>query len=79
MSAELSVAQHRRRWRMSTAAVLAVGASGVAAIALERSGSIDLHPWGRYAALAAAVFSALAGLAFAFARAAVESRGDEGS
>jgi formate hydrogenlyase subunit 3/multisubunit Na+/H+ antiporter MnhD subunit len=76
MSPRLTVAQHRRRWRMSTAAVLVIGVSGIAAIAFARYDKIDLSPWGHYIALAMAVFSALAGLAFAFTRAAIESRGD---
>lgn len=76
MSKRLSVAQHRRRWRMSTTAVVSIGVLGIAAIALARYDRIELSPWGRYVALAMAVFSALAGMAFAFARAAIESRGD---
>lgn len=76
MSPRLTVAEHRRRWRISTAAILLIGVSGIAAIALARHDKIELSPWGHYAALAMAVFSALAGLAFAFTRAAIESRGD---
>ena len=76
MSKRLSVAQHRRRWRMSTTAVVFIGVLGIAAIALARYDRIELSPWGHYVALAMAVFSALAGMAFAFARAAIESRGD---
>ena len=76
MSKRLTVAKHRRRWRMSTAAILVIGVSGIAAIALARHDKIDLSLWGHYIALAMAVFSALAGLAFAFVRAAIESRGD---
>ena len=76
MSPRLTVAQHRRRWRISIAAVLVIGVSGIAAIALARHDRIDLSLWGHYVALAMAVFSALTGLAFAFTRAAIESRGD---
>jgi hypothetical protein len=76
MSERLTVAQHRRRWRVSTATVLTIGLLGVALIALARYDRIDLSPWGHYVALAMAVFSALAGMAFAFARGAIESRGD---
>lgn len=76
MSQQLTVAEHRRRWRMSTAAVLIIGVAGIAAIALARYDKVDLSLWGHYIALAMAVFSALAGLAFTFTRAAIESRGD---
>ncbi|VXB63856.1 hypothetical protein [Aeromicrobium sp. 9AM] len=76
MTPKLTVAQHRRRFRMTTGVVLVIGVLGVATIALARNETIDLHPWGIYVALAAAVFSALAGLAFAFTMAAIESRGD---
>ncbi len=79
MTEKLTVAQHRRRFRMSTGAVLVIGVLGVATIALARNETIDLHPWGMYVALAAAVFSALTGLAFAFTMAAIESRGDDRS
>jgi len=61
---------------MSTTAVVCIGVLGIAAIALARYDRIELSPWGHYVALAMAVFSALAGMAFAFARAAIESRGD---
>lgn len=76
MSERLSVAQHRRRWGMWTATVVCIGVLGIAAIALARYDRIELTPWGHYIALAMAVFSALTGMALAFAMAAIESRGD---
>lgn len=75
MSQKLTVAQHQRRWKRWTAGLFIIAALAIAVIAVARRDLIDPHPWG-YVALAAGVTSALAGLAFAFAMAAIESRGD---
>ena len=75
MSTRLNVAQHRRRFGASTAAVVLTGVVGMTAIALAKDGKIDPHPWG-YLGLAVGVFAALSGLALAYAMAAIESRGD---
>ncbi len=76
MSTRLNVAQHRRRFGASTAAIVLTGVGGMTVIALAKSKQIDPHPWG-YLGLAVAVFSALGGLALAFGMAAIESRGDQ--
>lgn len=75
MARRLTVAQHHRRWGMWTAGVFFVAAVAIAVLAFAREDMIDPHPWG-YIALGVAVFSALAGSIFAFAMAAIESRGD---
>lgn len=75
MSGRLDVAQHRRRFGASTAAVVLTAVVGMTAIALAKDGQIDPHPWG-YLGLAVGAFSALTGLALAYAMAAIESRGD---
>lgn len=76
MSKTLKVAQHRRRWGMWTAAVVLAAIAGMTVMALAKNGHVDPTPWG-YIALMVAVLSALAGLALAYAMAAIESRGDQ--
>jgi hypothetical protein len=71
----LTVAQHHRRWAIWTAAVVCLGATATAIVAFARVGRIDPAPWG-YIAFMVAVLSALACMFFAYAMAAIESRGD---
>ncbi len=75
MSEKLTVTQHKRRWKMWTAGLFGVAALAMIVIAFARDEQMDPTLWG-YIALAVGVSAALAGVAFAFAMAAIETRGD---
>jgi peptidoglycan/LPS O-acetylase OafA/YrhL len=75
MGKRLTVAQHHRRWAIWTSAVICLGAFATGVVAFALSGTIDPEPWG-YIAFMVAVLSALACMFFAYAMAAIESRGD---
>ena len=75
MGKRVTIAQHQRRWGIWTSAVVFLGAFATGVVAFARSGGIDPEPWG-YIAFIVAVLSALACMFFAFAMAAIESRGD---
>lgn len=75
MGKRLTVAQHHRRWGMWTSGVVFLAAAATTVAAFAKVGLIDPEPWG-YIAFMVAVLSAVAGMFFAYAMAAIESRGD---